>query len=131
MSNPRKAKGTKWETDIKGFANSVLGAMTKVYRPAQEGFKDTGDLHGVSPFIVQAKDWKNWQEAIRLGLDGAVQQAIHAGEKYGVVVVKRARKPIGDAYAVMRLLDWLSFYKEYLQLQEENLALRQKLDGQL
>lgn len=116
MSNPRKAKGTKWETEIKGFANRVLGARAKVYRPAQEGFADTGDLHGVSPFVIQAKNWKDLVGALRVGVDGAVKQARAAGERWGVAVIKRHRRPVGEAYAVMRLVDWLEFYRDYLDL---------------
>ena len=43
--------------------------------------------------------------ALRDGLNGAVLQATHAGEPYGVAVVKRARRPTGDAYAILRLQD--------------------------
>lgn len=126
MSNPRKAKGTKWETETRDYAGKVLGDRTKVYRPAQEGFADTGDLHGLSPFVAQTKNWKNWQAAIREGLDGVVKQARHAGESYGVNVVKRARKPVSDAYAVMRYADWLAFYRDYLDLQREVERLRRR-----
>lgn len=124
VSNPRKAKGTKFEVEIRGYANQVLGALTTVYRPAQEGHKDVGDLHGVSPFIIQAKNWRDLVAALREGVDGAVKQAGHAGERWGVAVVKRARRPTSDAYAVMRLSDWLEFYREYLLVVEDNRRLR-------
>ncbi|GAA2843977.1 hypothetical protein Acy02nite_68630 [Actinoplanes cyaneus] len=100
MSNPNKAKGTRWETALVRF----LGAATlRAYRPAQEGHKDTGDLHGLSPFIGQAKDWKSWESAIREGLDGAERQKTHAREDYGVAFVKRVRRPTGAGYAVMTI----------------------------
>lgn len=118
MTNPRKAKGTKFETEIRGFANQVLAGRTKVYRPAQEGHKDVGDLHGVPPFVIQAKNWRDLVGALREGLDGAVKQAGHAGERWGLAVIKRQRRPVGESYAVMRLCDWLEFYREYLELQE-------------
>lgn len=93
-----KAKGTAWETDlVKFFRERGIPAR----RVAQEGFKDTGDLHGLSPFIGQAKNYKSWEEAIRLGLDGAERQKVHAGEPYGVAFVKRIRKGVGQGYAVM------------------------------
>lgn len=98
-----KAKGTKWETDLVkslgGFFGGRFGLSPR--RVAQEGFKDTGDLHGIDPFIGQAKAWKSWEDAIREGLDGAEKQKQHAGRPYGVALVKRARRSVGSGYAVM------------------------------
>lgn len=101
------AKGTRWESAVRDFLNAVFGGRwgLKVYRPRQSGFRDEGDLHGVSPFVLQAKDWRDVVSALREGVNGAVVQAEHAGEPYGVAVVKRARRPVGDAYAVLRLSD--------------------------
>ena len=124
MANPRKAKGTKFETEVKDLANDVLGHRTKAYRPAQTGHQDVGDIHGVSPFIFQTKNWKDLVGALREGVDGAVKQAKHAGETWGVAVVKRARKNTADAYAVMRYADWLAFYADYLDLRAEVDRLR-------
>lgn len=98
-----KAKGTAWETalvkSLGAFFRNRYGLDPR--RVAQEGFKDSGDLHGLSPFIGQAKNYKSWEEAIRLGLDGAEKQKVNAGEPYGVAFIKRVRKSVGDGYAVM------------------------------
>jgi hypothetical protein len=100
-----KSKGTAFETLIvralSAFFKGRHGLAPR--RVAQEGFADSGDVHGVSPFIIQAKAYKSWEEAIRLGLDGAEKQKHHAGEPYAVAVVKRPRRSIGDAYAVMNV----------------------------
>lgn len=98
-----KQKGTRWETDLVNFLAGIFGARFGLAprRVAQEGFKDTGDIHGIDPFIAQAKNWKSWEDAIREGLDGAEKQKRAAGADYGVVFVKRARKSTGDGYAVM------------------------------
>lgn len=98
-----KRKGTKWEVDVRDFFKAK---GINAYRPAQEGFKDVGDIHGVDPFVIQCKDWKDWQAAIRDGLDGAQKQARNAGLPFGVCIVKRARKPVSEAYVVMRLEDF-------------------------
>lgn len=102
-----KRRGTAWESAVRDVLNAFFRLRwgLKVYRPAQEGYLDTGDLHGVSPFVLQAKDWKDVVSALREGLNGAVEQAVRAGEPYGVAVVKRARRPTGDAYAILRLQD--------------------------
>lgn len=104
MSNPRKAKGTRWETAVTRALNAFWGGRhgLKAYKPRQEGFRDVGDIHA-SPFVIQAKDWKDVVGALREGLDGAEKQKRNAGEPYGVATIKRARRPVGDAYAVMTL----------------------------
>jgi hypothetical protein len=103
-----KAKGTKWEVDlVKGLGGFFLGRFGLMpRRVAQEGFHDTGDLHGISPFIGQAKNWKSWEDAMREGLDGAEKQKLEAGEPFGVAFVKRVRKPVGKGYAVMTVETW-------------------------
>lgn len=98
-----KAKGTRWETalvrTLAAFFRERFGLAPR--RVAQEGFADTGDIHGIDPFVAQCKDWKSWQDAIREGLDGANKQCKRAGLAYGVAFVKRARRSTGQGYAVM------------------------------
>ncbi|MEU8655275.1 hypothetical protein [Actinoplanes philippinensis] len=98
-----KAKGTRWETALAKF---LTGVGIAAYRPAQAGFKDTGDLHGLDPWVGQAKDYRSWESAIREGLDGAEKQKIHAGQLYGVAFVKRARRSTGAGYAVTTVATW-------------------------
>jgi hypothetical protein len=103
VSSANKAKGTKWETDLVGYLSGVFRGRYGLAprRVAQEGFLDKGDLHGLSPFVAQAKNWRSWEDAIREGLDGAEVQRVRAGEPYGVAFVKRVRRPVGGGYAVM------------------------------
>ena len=130
MSNANKRKGTQWEVDLKGLLNTILGDRTKVYRPAQSGFKDEGDLNGLSPFVGQAKNYADLPTALRNGTDGAEQQAQNAGEKYGVAFIKRARRSTGEGYAVMKVKAWAEFYRDYLDLVAENRELRRRLGEQ-
>lgn len=102
MSNPQKAKGTRWETAVTRF---LRDAGLYAYKPRQEGFRDVGDIH-VPPFALQAKDWKDVVGALREGTDGARVQRGHAGLPFGAAVIKRARRPIEDAYVVVRLGDF-------------------------
>lgn len=107
MTSRNKARGTRWETAVVRALSAFWRGREHLrpYRPAQAG-RDVGDINGVDPFVIQAKDWKDWQSAIREGLDGAEKQKAHAGRSYGVAVVKRARKPVGQAYAVMTVETW-------------------------
>lgn len=98
-----KQKGTAWETALVRFLGDFFEGRFGLAprRVAQEGFLDTGDIHGISPFVAQAKAYKSWEEAIRLGLDGVEKQKVRAGEPYGVAFVKRVRRSVGAGYAVM------------------------------
>lgn len=100
MPNANKAKGTAWELAIRRFLREH---GIDAYKPYEEGRDDAGDVHGVDPFILQAKNYKSWEDAMREGLDGAERQKLIAGQPYGAAVVKRARRPTGSAYVVMTL----------------------------
>ena len=103
-----KAKGTAWETALARTLGAFFAERfgLKPRRVAQEGFADTGDLHGISPFIAQAKNYRSWEDAIRVGLDGAEVQRVRAREHYGVAFVKRVRRSVGEGYAVMTVATW-------------------------
>lgn len=123
MSAARQ-KGTAWETLIcrvlNGFFLGRYGLRAR--RVAQEGFADTGDVHGVSPFIVQAKAYKSLADALRIGVSGAVVQAERAGEMYGVAVIKKPHASAGEAYAALRLQD---FARVLLRLRRAEALLAQ------
>ena len=118
MTNPRKAKGTKMETDTVRFLQS-LGIPAR--RNTPNGRLDTGDIHGVEPFVIQAKDWASVTDALRAGVDGAVVQAARAGQPFGVGVVRRAQSNISRAYAVTTL-DTLARVILRIRLLEDTLA---------
>ena len=100
MTSPQKRKGLTWERAIREFLRE---RGIDAFKPYEEGFDDAGDVHGVDPFILQAKNYASWQDAIREGLDGAERQKLIAGQPHGAAVVKRARRPVGSAYVVMTL----------------------------
>src|SRR5205085_1983276 len=89
---------------LAGFFRGRYGLAPR--RVAQAGIADTGDVHGISPFVGQAKAYASVTDAVRLGVAGAVVQAKRAGEDYGVAFVKKPRHAAGEAYAVMRLEDF-------------------------
>lgn len=118
MANANKAKGTRWESDVRNYLRD-LGIPA--YRPAPEGRLDVGDIHGIDPFVGQAKDWKDIVAALRVGLDGANQQAASAGRDYGVNFVKRARAGTARGYAVLDIETFGRVLKR-LQAAETSLA---------
>jgi hypothetical protein len=100
VANPAKAKGTRHETDTVRYLNDH-GIPAR--RVAQTGQLDTGDIHGVSPFILQCKSYRDMVAAFRDGVAGANVQAPRAGEPFGAAVVKRPGKGVADAYVAMDL----------------------------
>lgn len=106
MGNANKARGTAWESSIVKALNKFYGGLygIKAYRPAQSGALDTGDVHGISPFVIQAKDDKSHR--FSEWLDDVESQAKHAREPFGVVVVKRRRLSAGRAYAILSFATW-------------------------
>jgi hypothetical protein len=101
VANSQKAKGTRWETAVLRF---LRDAGLYAVKPRQEGFLDVGDIHA-PPFVIQAKDYSDLLAGIRASVDGYQVQRSNAGMPFGVGVVKRARKPVEDAYVVIRLAD--------------------------
>ena len=101
MANANARKGNAWETKILNF---LRDAGLYAVKPRQEGFLDVGDIHA-PPFVIQAKDYKDLLAGIRAGVDGYQVQRSNARLPFGVAVVKRARKPVEDAYVVLRLGD--------------------------
>lgn len=101
MANPAKAKGTRWETEVVRY---LISRGVPAYRVAQTGRLDVGDIHGVDPFVGQAKAYRDVLAGLREGLDGAREQAARVSpEALPVAFVKRPRRGTADGYAVVDL----------------------------
>ena len=98
MANPAKARGTAWETAVVRYLrdHGLPGAR----RSAQHGAKDVGDI-ALEPFVLECKDHATL--ALSEWVRQAKREASNAGADYGVVVAKRRRASVADAYVVMDL----------------------------
>lgn len=93
MSHPNKAKGTRWESEVARFLDlERLGSI--------HGKNDQGDLRHLQ-WVIECKD----EQKINLAgyMDEAILEAVNAGKSLTVAVVKRRRRSVEDAYAVMPL----------------------------
>jgi hypothetical protein len=101
MSHPSKVKGTRWESAVRDW---LVERGRNVFRPALHGALDKGDLFGVDDWTIQCRD------TAKIDLAGAVDdaraQAANAGTRFFVAIVKRRRKGVAEAYAVMPLEVW-------------------------
>lgn len=113
MTNHNKTRGTDFERAVRRF---LLSNDIDAYKPAEQGLSDSGDIHGVSPFIVQAKDWANVTSAINAGIDGVQRQKQEAGEPYGAAIVSRRGKSVSGSYVVLTMEDFVDIVRELRQL---------------
>lgn len=121
MSNPNKARGTRFESATVEVLRATGIATARLRR--QAGAKDEGDIEGVHPFTIECKD-----EA-RLDFSGYLAQAKaeanNAGGDFAVAVVKRRGRNASHAYAVTDL-DTLARIMARLR-ELENTAARQSV----
>lgn len=116
MSNARKAKGTRFETDVVNYLNA--GDSFPAFKPANRSATDEGDIH-FGPFAIQAKAWDRILDGVAAGLRGAARQKIVAGLPFGAMVAKRPRKRISEAYVVLTLEEYRDLMRELHRLFEE------------
>ncbi|MFD3956559.1 MULTISPECIES: hypothetical protein [Streptomyces] len=104
MANPNKAKGTAWESACRDYLNDGLPLSVnrefKVSRNAQTGVKDIGDLDAY-PFTGECKAVRAYDLASFV--EQAEREAENADMPFGVALVKRPRKGVGDGYAVLSI----------------------------
>lgn len=110
MANPNKAKGTRWESEVRDFLKQEQ-CLDHARRIAQTGTLDVGDIH-VEPFVIQAKNQKAFD--LSKWVADAEVQAERAGMPYGVAVVKAPRKPTERGYVVMSLGTFRSMAADFI-----------------
>jgi hypothetical protein len=100
MSGER-AKGTRFETAVCDYLREHF---PRVERRAMSGSRDRGDIAGIPETVIECKDQRRVELA--LWVDQATAEAMNAGVPLGVVVHKRLRRPIRDAYVTMPLREF-------------------------
>jgi len=99
LTNPSKAKGTRWEVAVATFLREA--GFTEVYRMAQTGEFDAGDLGGISEVAFECRDHN--RITLAENVDDANERARNKDAKYGVTVMKRRGRKAADGYVVMDL----------------------------
>jgi len=112
MTNPSKARGTRWEVAVAAYLRA--SGFDEVHRLALTGEHDAGDLHvdGV-PVAWECRDRNRL--TLSENVDDAVSRAKAKGSKWGVTVMKRRGRPTGDAYVAMTLETFVRLLKEAIQ----------------
>ena len=112
MTNPSKARGTRWEVAVAAFLRDA--GFDEVYRMAPAGEYDAGDLGGIPEVAFECRDRNRL--TLSENVDDANERAHHKGADYGVTVMKRRGKSAGDAYVCMDLATFVRLLQDRLQL---------------
>lgn len=126
MANPSRNKGTAAETAVVRWFHEQ--GETQVDRHPLRGSKDVGDIRGVPSCVVSVKmrgrdkpmDFSGWLRDLdkmkrnQWELDRAAPYGA-TEPPTGLLVVRRVGYPdVGDWYAVQRVADWWSTFRELL-----------------
>ncbi len=98
MVNKNKIKGTRWESAVAKFLQSK---GFPVWRMAQTGAFDEGDLGGLPQWAFECRDRQKIDLA--KNVKDANDRAQAKGALYGVTVIKKRNANVGDAYVAMDL----------------------------
>ena len=98
MANPNKAKGTRWESAVAKFLQSK---GFPVWRMAQTGAFDEGDLGGLPQWAFECRDRAKID--LSKNVNDANDRARAKGALYGVTVIKKRNGPVESAYVAMDL----------------------------
>lgn len=96
--NKSKRKGTAWESAIVEYLKTWF---PWVERRALSGSSDKGDIAGIPGVVIEAKDAQRHELAA--WMDETEAERKNANASIGLLVIKRRRKKVEDAYAVMTL----------------------------
>ena len=96
--NPNKAKGTRWESAVAKFLQSK---GFPVWRMAQTGAFDEGDLGGLPQWAFECRDRQKID--LSKNVKDANDRALAKGALYGVTVIKKRNAPVESGYVALDL----------------------------
>lgn len=121
MTNPAKARGTRWETAVVDYFNDGGDGCLSI--PAKRTGSDDADLSDIrlgayGEWLIEAKDHQSINlPAYLKQLERSKARAMVLPLK-AAAVVKNRRHGTGEAYAVMRLADYRQLVNYVMALEE-------------
>jgi hypothetical protein len=112
--NKNKALGTAWESDVAKFLRSY---GLDVWRMAQTGAEDQGDLGGLNEFAFEARN--RAKISLTQNIDDANDRARCKESRYGVTVMKRRGKSVGDGMVSMDLRTFATLLMDFYGLNDD------------
>ena len=111
MTNPSKARGTRWEVAVAAFLRDA--GFDEVFRMAPAGEFDAGDLGGIPEVAFECRDRNRL--TLSENVDDANDRAHHKAANYGVTVMQRRGRGPGDAYVTMDLATFVRLLQDLLK----------------
>ena len=111
MTNPSKARGTRWEVAVAAFLRDA--GFDEVFRMAPAGEFDAGDLGGIPEVAFECRDRNRL--TLAENVDDANDRARQKTARYGVTVMKRRGRGAGDAYVAMDLATFVRILQDLLK----------------
>jgi len=115
VANPSRAKGTAYEVLVRDYFQGR--GWSDCQRLATRAALDLGDLTGIPRFAIECRD-RQKQELAR-NVDDAEERARHKRADFGVSLMKRPRRPVGDSYVLMSLDTFSRILDELLADQKQ------------
>lgn len=101
MSNPPRAKGTRWESAVR---KALVRVWPEVERTGSRAY-ELGDFSRTGRYVIEAKD--HAKITLAAFMDQAKKAAARIAGSVPIVIIKRRNKSVGQAYVVYELDDWL------------------------
>ena len=108
MSNPSKAKGTRWENSVAKFLRD--NGFTEAFRLAPAGDLDAGDSGGGPGWAFECRD--RAKHDLSKNVKDANERAKNKGAKWGCAVMRKRQHPVEDGYVVLDLKTFISVLQE-------------------
>lgn len=109
-----KKAGTAFETELAGYLTENLGMSVR--RLPKSGAKDLGDLTGVTlrgrDVVIEAKNpgaESTW--AVSGWWAETEAETVNAAAEVGILVIRRARRPVSEAWCVVSQ-DWWDLLRD-------------------
>ena len=96
--NRNKNRGTEWETAVVRYLQRW---WTRAERRALAGNKDRADIAGIPDCVIECKDAQRFELAT--WMNETETERKNDGAELGILVIKRRRKGVDQAYAVVPL----------------------------
>ena len=118
MTTPSKRKGDNFERELAAYINESTGIKTAYRAPLSGGGKvgmvGGADLIGVPGLFIEAKrvERLNFHEAMRQAEGNIIKTN---SPETPIVVNRKNRMKTGDSLCLLRLDEFIKFYKSYLR----------------
>ena len=112
MTNPNRARGTKWENAVTKYLREQ--GFSEAFRLAPGGSADAGDVGGVPGWAFECRD-RQKQDPSKNVRD-ANSRAVHKGCRWGAAIMKKRDHGVEDGYVLLDLKTFVDVLRELARI---------------